>query len=289
MQEAKSRVIEYYHKSLIDYFLILFRHGNYAMNFGYWDGQVKNRNESFYRIYEKAQELVAAKPTDLLLDAGCGLGEGSFWFAKHVGCQVIGVSVTPSQITKAREIGKKRGLSNTQFEVMDYANMQFKPNTFDCLIAIETICHLEDKSDFYQEAMRVLVPGGRLVVAEYTLNEVTQTRADEENMRIFLDGWAMPNLWTVKQRTEALKKLGFSKIKTEDYSDKTVRTSDFIYYFSLPGIPIYRFFHRLGNIDDVRLKNAVATKYQRVTKQSKLWGHTLISALKPHTHGLTYF
>ena len=75
-----------------------------SLNFGYWDGQVKNRNESF----------------------------------------------------------------------------------FDCLIAIETICHLEDKSDFYQEAMRVLVPGGRLVAAEYTLNEVTQTRADEENMRIFL-------------------------------------------------------------------------------------------------------
>ncbi len=280
MQSAKSRVIEYYHKSLIDYILVLFRHGNYAMNFGYWDGTVKNRNESFYRIYEKAQEFAHAKPTDLVLDAGCGLGEGSFWFATHVGCQAIGVSITPSQVTKARELAKKRGLPNTKFEVMDYTNMRLKPNTFDVVIAIETICHLEDKADFYKEAMRVLKPGGRLVVAEFTLTEATETAKDEENMRLFLDGWAMPNLWTVRQHSAALKKLGFLKIKTEDYSDKTVRTSQFIYYWSLPGIPIYGFLHKLGLIDAVRMKNATASKYQWVTKQRRLWGHTLISARK---------
>ncbi len=279
MQSAKSRVIEYYHKSLTDYFLVLFRQGNYSMNFGYWDSKVKNRNASFYRIFEKAQEKVRAKPTDLLLDAGCGLGEGSFWFAQHVGCQVIGVSLTPSQITTARKISSKRGLANAKFVVMDYADLRFKSNTFDVIIAIETICHLEDKTDFYREAMRVLKPGGRLVVAEYTLTETSQTPQDQENMSNFLDCWAMPNFWTVSQHTAALNQLGFVKIKSEDYSDKTIRTAKFLYKCSLVGLPIYRFFHKFGLIDEVRLKNAMGCKYQWVTKQRKLWSHSLISAM----------
>lgn len=280
MQNTKSNVIEYYEKSLPDYFLIFFRKDNYAMNFGYWDHTVRNRGEALHRIYEKAQEYVRSKPTDLVLDAGCGLGEGSFWFAQHVGCKTVGIAVNSSQISKAKEFANTRGFPNSSFEVMDYTRMSFKPNTFDMVFAIETICHIEDKADFYKEVMRVLKPGGRLFVAEYDLKNTLKNTKDKHDLQIVLDGWAMSIFWTTEQHVNALKHLGFSNIQTEDYSDKTVRTSLFLYLYSLPGVPLYSLLHTLGLIDDVRMKDALACRYQWLTKQRKLWGHMIISAVK---------
>lgn len=281
MDLAKSRVIQYYEKSVTDYSLIYFRQENYSMNYGYCDSSAKNRAQSLFRLYEKINDELKLSSQDKLLDAGCGFGEASCWFAKYTGCSVTGITITPFQVGKANQIAKERGLSkNVNYYEIDYTKTSFGSNSFNAIIAIETICHLIDKKDFYKEAFRILKPEGKLIVAEYTLVRQPETIKEEYGLNKFLSGWEIPNLWFVKQHVNAMKQIGFPKVENEDYSDKIIRTSKFLYYYSIIGLPVYWLLNKLGILNDVRLNDAVACRYQWITKNKKLWGHTLFKAEK---------
>lgn len=281
IDQAKFRVIQYYEKSVSDYSLIYFRQENYSMNYGYWDNSVKNRNQSLLRLYEKINDELKLSSQDKILDAGCGFGEASCWFAKYTGCSVTGITITPFQVGKATQIARERGLSKRiNYCEMDYTKTSFKPNSFDAIIAIETICHLIDKNDFYKEAFRILKPEGKLIVAEYTLVRQPETIKEKYSFNKFLRGWEIPNLWFVKQHMDAMEQIGFLKVVNENYSDKTIRISKFLYNYSVIGLPIYWLLNKLMILNDVRLNDAVACRYQWITKNKNLWGHTLFKAKK---------
>lgn len=278
----KQRVITYYEKTFWDYVLAYFRGGNYSMNYGYWDETVASRKESYTRLYERIADALLLKPGDHLLDAGCGLGEAACFMARTYGCHVTGVTISPSQVSKAKEIIKRRNLGDRMSVMLaDYTKTNFPDGSFDAIYAIETICHIKDKSDFYEEAYRLLTPGGKLIVAEYIRVREPNTETEQQLMKALLDGWVIPDLWTYDKHRSALKDCGYQDITIEDYSDATVRVARYLYRYSLVGIPIYRVLRRLGLIDDVRMKDALACRYQWLAKQAGLWGHALIAAQRP--------
>lgn len=278
----KPRVVEYYEKTFWDYFLVYFRGDNYSMNYGYWDNAVHSRNASYGRLYAHIADTLAITPGDRVLDAGCGMGEAACFMAKTYGCQVTGVTINPSQLEKANKIIIRRKLGDRVHMVLaDYTNMRFPDGSFDKIYAIETICHIEDKTDFYREAYRLLVPGGRLAVAEYIQKRTPKSESERYLMKRLLTGWAIPNVWTRDEHVSTLKNCGFQDIRCEDYSDATISVARYLYRYSLIGIPVYRLLRCMGFIDDVRMNDALACRYQWLTKQVGLWGHALITARKP--------
>lgn len=251
------------------------------MNYGYWDDSVRSRGQALFRLYQRINEQLKLGADDLLLDAGCGLGEASRWFAENTGSRVVGITVSPSQVRLATGISGKQGLmEKNKFMKMDYTRTNFEDKSFDAVIAIETICHLADKADFYREAFRLLKPGGELVVAEYTLLRPAETAEEKAGFPKFLRGWKIPNLWTRTQHEDSMEKAGFIIKAVEDYSDKTTKTSRYLYWYSVFGIPFYLLCRKTGMIDDIRLENAVSCKYQWTTKRGGLWGHFLYTAVK---------
>lgn len=281
MSNWKQRVTAYYEKTLWDYVLVFFR-GNYSMNFGYWDDTVQSRNDAFTRLYTKIADNLALKPDDRVLDAGCGMGEAACFMAKMYGCHATGVTINPGHIRQATNIIARRKLGDlVNIKLMDYTKTTFPDGSFDAVYAIETICHLPDKTDFYQEAYRLLAPGGRLVVVEYIQKKEPQSPRNRKEMEMFLDYAAMPNIWTVGAHRSAIKRCGYTNIVIEDFSTATVPISRYLYRYSLFGIPLYRVLRWGGFINEERMKNALWCRYQWLTKQKGLWGHAMISATKP--------
>lgn len=278
----KNNVINYYEKSLADYQLIYFRNNNYSMNYGYWDKTITNRNDSLLKLNAVIAKKLKLTKKDYVLDAGCGFGAITLWLANHIGSKVEGISIAPNQIKKAKILAKKQGLNSmVNFRTINYTKTPYPNNHFDSIFAIETICHLHNKAHFYQEMYRILKPNGKLLVTEYILNNPQMNNIDKNEMKLMLDGWAIPNLWTKKQHLKTMESLGFSNVSFEDYSDKTVKTSLFLYRHSIYSIPIYRILHKIGLLSGIRLKNALSCKYQWITKQKGLWGHGLIFGEKP--------
>lgn len=277
----KYKVIKYYSDSFLDYRLTWFSGGSLGMHYGYWDKGIKTHAESLERINKVMADKLNLTKEDLVLDAGSGLGGSSFWLAKNIGCKVVGITITPDQVLKAKKYAIQKGLDQkVEFVEGDYTNTIFPSSTFSAVFALETICHLEDKIDFYKEMFRILKPGGRLLVGEYSLSKVPSK--DEEKLLLkWLKGWVIPNIWPSVKHLETMGKIGFKNIDIKDYSDKTDKSSKRLYLMSLPGIPLYYFLTKIKLRNIVNLGNALSCRYQWETRKKGIWDHTFFYAEKP--------
>jgi len=107
--------------------------------------------------------LPGHRPLDAL-DAGCGTGFLSFELAAR-GHRVTGVDFAPAMLAEARRKAAERAVS-VHFEEADAEHLPFPEGSFDLAISRHVLWTLPHPAAAIDEWIRVLRPGGRLVVAD---------------------------------------------------------------------------------------------------------------------------
>jgi SAM-dependent methyltransferase len=110
-------------------------------------------------------------PGERVLDLGSGAGTDSLIAAQMVGDQghVTGVDMTPEMLAKARASAAKMGAQNVEFVEAEAEHLPFPDGSFDVVISNGVIDLVPDKDAVFSELHRVLVPGGRIQVADVTI------------------------------------------------------------------------------------------------------------------------
>ncbi len=138
----------------------------------FYDGKKMSKEEVKKRL-EKADENFSESSDQRLepvfrlveegeiLDVGCGVG-GITKKISQKNIQVHGIDVLEASIEIAKEFNKTE---TNSFEIRDLMKNQFTPNSFDGIIFLETIEHVENPALFLKEFHRILRPNGFIILS----------------------------------------------------------------------------------------------------------------------------
>ncbi|MCJ2543821.1 methyltransferase domain-containing protein [Synechococcus bigranulatus str. 'Rupite'] len=160
-----------------------------------------------------------------VLDVGCGIGGSSRILAQDYGFSVTGITISPQQVKRAQEL-TPTGL-DVQFLVEDALAMSFPDGSFDVVWSIEAGPHMPDKALFARELLRVLKPGGILVVADWNQRDDRQKPLNGWErlvMRQLLDQWSHPAFASIEGFAELLAATGWveGEVITADWTEPTL-------------------------------------------------------------------
>jgi len=120
------------------------------------------------------------RPGDHVLDIGCG--PGWFWAGAadalpgglHLTLGDLSAGMVEEALSRVRALDRGWEIGG---KVADIADLPFPDGTFDAVIAMHMLYHVPDQHKAIAEALRVLKPGGRLVVTTNGLDNLRELYA----------------------------------------------------------------------------------------------------------------
>ncbi len=135
-----------------------------------------------------------------ILDVGCGIGGSSRILAEYYGFNVTGITISPAQVKRARELTPCE--LNCNFQVMDALDLKFEDGSFDAVWSVEAGAHMINKTKFADEMLRALRPGGYLALADWNSRDLRAYPAsflEKLVLNQLLEQWVHPNFISINE------------------------------------------------------------------------------------------
>lgn len=274
-------VVEYYRQSERAY--RMFHSGEGALHIGMSTGNGDGDDVGHRRHVELFAELLESIDAQQAIEFGSGMGYNVRTLAREMPArQFVGVDLSPHHTKAARK--DAAGLKNIEFIEGNYQQLDLPDESFDAVLAIETLCQTEVQSLAIAEAYRILKPGGRMMVIDCYRNQPLD--AVDEQLReaalLVEKTAAVDKFAELEPWKQMVREVGFEVIECTDRSTETARDLRRLYRLSR------RFFKMSLAVKLIRrampalaMENAVCGLLMPYTVGHSVHGYYTITLAKP--------
>lgn len=230
------------------------------------------------RMEDQLAARLSLEPGSKVLDAGCGMGDVARYQARVHGLTVSGIDILDFNVAEANARSRRLGLDGkTSFQVGDYHELPFTESTFDGAYTMETFVHSANPAKALSEFYRVLKPGGRMVMFEYSRapDEFASAKA-RQALADVCEIAAMP-AWLELYDGELEKLLTQAGFKVESKQDVTDKILPMLQVFSILGKVPYAIARLLNK----REKAINAMSGVELYRHREAWRYRIYTATKP--------
>ncbi len=225
VREEKEKVSEHYDidPGVFEYFL------DEDMN--YSCAYFAKGDEVLDVAQRKKMDLIARKIDlgrgDSLLDVGCGWGNALLYYSENYGCEATGLTIAENQAEAIEKKVQEKGLEErVTVKVEHFQETSLPPDSFDAIIFIGSIIHIEDRAGAAKLANSLLKEDGRLLISETYLPRKKEKLEDRAASFIAEDVFGYGNLITPGEEIRFLEEAGFELLDVENITGHYVRTLD---------------------------------------------------------------
>lgn len=121
-------------------------------------GQEENKDqETFHKIMDISKKYL--KPSDVLLDFGCGTGQHACILSQYVN-QIKAIDISKNMIDIAKNEARHRHIENIDFAVLSIMSDTLKRQTYDVIISFYVLHLINDSKELLTRINHLLKPGG---------------------------------------------------------------------------------------------------------------------------------
>lgn len=237
-KDAEDKRLEDYNQSTHSYYNVVTDFYEYgwgtSFHFSrYYPGEAFSQASARHEHY--LANKIGIKEGWKVLDVGCGVGGPAREIARFTGAHITGLNNNDYQIEKANYYARKFKLDNQlNFVKGDFMKMDFEPETFDAVYAIEATVHAPVLEGVYGEIFKTLKPGGVFGVYEWVMTEnYDETNPEHRKIAYEIElGDCIPKMYSVDVARKALENVGFEIEYEQDLADLD---DDIPWYYPLTG------------------------------------------------------
>lgn len=189
---------------------------------GYWATGRETADEAAETLVALVADKLDLTPDDCVCDIGCGYGATAQHLAERHAVNITGVTISAMQAARARARVTARG--TIRFLQQDWLGNDFAAASFDRAYAIESSEHMPDKQLFFNEAFRILNPGGLFTVCAWLARDDPARWEVRHLLEPICREGRLPSMGDQADYRRMGEQAGFDLVEIEDLSNRVRRT-----------------------------------------------------------------
>ncbi|MBL7038159.1 MAG: class I SAM-dependent methyltransferase [Pirellulaceae bacterium] len=183
---------------------------------GLWLNGRETPDQAVEQLVDLVAKHLGVSPGDQVCDVGCGYGAAARYLARVHGADVTGVTISKTQFDHAQQMS--RDGESPRFLLQNWESNTFRSESFEGIVSIECLAHIENKEVFFREIQRVLRPGRRAVITAWLAGETARRWENRHLLEPICREGRLPGMGTEREYVQLLQDVGLHLVEFQDLS-----------------------------------------------------------------------